>query len=224
MDVLTQLSDFSLALARPVSGEALTPRNQKPPQLLHHNGTVWYESETTWAVMRDVAANMSGAAPWAHGTYWFYVESHTHAPGLAWSFDRLAQLKTQVEGSASGCRVVLTTVLREPESYFWSTYFWDSKTGYARIPSSSSAEQLQAFALSRVAADPNRLCRKLFWSPGHTNCDIFTSPQHPRCTDRVDGLPEVHSSACACVRVCVACVRTCVRTRVRTHARGMCAL
>jgi hypothetical protein len=188
---LKYASNDSIQLARRIPGGTLLfgpLYNSTSP--VFPGGTGWFESETAWRSVQDVADKMSGPDSWALGPYWVSVESHVHTPGLAWSFERLARLKAQVEGSGSGCRVLLTTVLREPVSYFWSTYFWQDLTGKRKIPFTELG-RMQAHALSRVAGNPNQLCRKLFWSPGDVNCDVLTSMRSPRCTDRVDGLPEV---------------------------------
>jgi hypothetical protein len=153
-------------------------------------GHAWFEQDTVWSTMESIADRMSGVTPWTDGYYWWAVEIHVFSPGLVWSFERLSRLKARVEGSGSGCRVLLTTVLREPASYFWSTYFWYDTMKQIRIPPGSAAAK-QTFALSRVTADPNQLCRKLYWSPGEINCDVLTDPQHPRCTTHIDRIVEV---------------------------------
>lgn len=171
-----------------------------------------YSYEDQWQALDGVVQDMSTATPfttrvptranklrphldkWTIGPpasdpqspWWTFVHTHTCSPGLLWSFKRLMAMKKKVETSGSGCKMVLTTTVREPESRFWSNYFYQAKTGKAgfEIPDSKAAKEKHVVDI--ITEHPNPQSTILAF-----NCDLISNPTRPNCSANASQIARV---------------------------------
>jgi len=169
----------------------------------HCNMVGGFGYEDQWHHLQEVVTDMSQSQPFVDRTpvkynklgihdhftqgldpndpkspWWALVDSHTCTPGLMWSFERFLEMKRQMEQSGSGCRMILATAMRNPESRFWSNYFYQAKNGKEefQIPKGSD-EKKQKHAMKLVKSHPNPQSTALAY-----NCDLTTVPSRPNCS------------------------------------------
>ena len=100
------------------------------------------------------------------------------SPGLAWQWKRLQQIKENFERTSNNCRMYFTTVLREPESWFWSHIFYSDEVRSkqeAHIP--KDLTQRTDYAIEEVKRIPDNQCHILLWNA----CDLWSDKGHPDC-------------------------------------------
>jgi len=174
-----------------------------------------YGYEDQWQTLSEIVRDMSTSKPfktrtpkrtnkWSskdkwevgppasdpHSPWWAFVHSHTCAPGLLWSFDRYMEMKKKMEESGSGCKMILSTTVREPESRFWSNYFYQAKNGKKgfEIPKSKSAKEQHA--INVIKEHPNPQSTVLAF-----NCDLVSDPQRPNCSAAAASTARVSTAA-----------------------------
>lgn len=146
-------------------------------------------AQTVWAnLVQQVEAVPQKAEKAENGTYWLGVQSHSLMPGLVWQFPRLLKLKESLT-SKSQCRFLMVTVVREPESHFWSHYFYGQQIKGIVIPSSDLHRKggKQKFVMEYAATHYEMQIQLLLW------CKFFMpANQNP---DSGVYLPKVNHNA-----------------------------
>lgn len=129
-------------------------------------------AQTVWADLVHKVEAVPHKAE--NGTYWLGVRSHTRMPGLIWQFPRLLKLKESLT-SKSQCRFLMATVVREPESRFWSHYFYLQQIKLIKLSSSVLHHKggKQKFVLNYAATHNQmqiqRLLYNKFFMPANQN-------------------------------------------------------